>query len=232
MKLNTIVGILAIVIVWSCTQLKPKNENSNTQQLKFKYELKIENGTNRGTSYTDSKGTDYIIRYIPITVTNTDSVPIRIQLDFSEEYSSLKGSNNNKVLILPEVFALDGITLTTKNQILIDSMQIELRKYLEKKLSDPYQLDKILQPNENILIAVGIQYKPNQSVPSPLPNELFFQSEISNYTECNNLNNYAGTSNSQMSLWLKLNFNQGRSNENCIIIPCGQISYLKKKIII
>ncbi|GAB5555484.1 MAG: hypothetical protein Sapg2KO_50750 [Saprospiraceae bacterium] len=228
MKLNTIVGILTIVIAWSCTQFKPKNKNSNTQQLKFKHELKIENGTNRGTSYTNSKGTDYNIRYIPITVTNKDSVPIRIQLDFSEEYNSPKGSNKDKVLILPEVFALNGITLTTKSQVLIDSMQIELRKYLENGLSNPYQLEKILQPNENILMAVGIQYKPNQSETSPLPNELFIQSDISNYADCDNLNGHTIIGNPQISLWLKLNFNQGKSNESCIIIPCGQISYLKK----
>lgn len=227
MKSINIVGALFIMIFWSCAQFASKKDNLNTQQVKFKSGLKIENKTNRGTNYTDLQGTDYNLRYIPITITNTNSVPIRLQFDFPEEEDSPKESTNHlfKILILPEVFALDGIPITTKNQVLIESMQIELRNYLKKGLSVPYQLDKILQPHENILLAIGTHYRPNQSVPTPIPNELFIQNDISNYKKCDNMKGQENVSESQITLWLKLNYNQGRINESCIIFPCGQISY-------
>jgi hypothetical protein len=233
MKLRTVLGLFCILTICSCNQQPSKNrlqnEKNSNENLGLQSGLRIENRVNRGTGYTDSKGTDYQLRYIPITITNDNSIAIHLQIDFSKEYDyPIKNSGQKfKVLLLPKVYALDGVKLTKANgsEALIDSLQIEFRNYLENGLDTPYRLDEILEPNEEVIIVIGTQYRPTQDLPNPLPNVLIIQDESANFKECDNLIGQEGTTDSQIALRLKLNFYKGRSIESCTIIPCGQVSY-------
>lgn len=231
MKLRTVLGLFCVLIICSCNQQPSKNRLQNQKDsnhhLGSQSGLRIENRINRGTSYTDSQGTDYNLRYIPITITNDNSIPIHLQIDFSKEYDYPIESSGQKfkVLLLPKVFALDGVRITTENETLIDSLQIEFRNYLENGLDTPYRLNEILDPNEKVIIVIGTQYRQVQAGPAPLPNLLFVQDDSGNFNECDNLISQEGTTDSQIALRLKLNFHERRSIESCTIIPCGQFSY-------
>ena len=227
MKLRTVLGLFCLLIICSCNQQPSKKGLQNEKDSNQHLGLRIENRINRGTGYTDLQGTDYNLRYIPITITNDTSISIHLQIDFSKEYDyPIENSGQKfKVLLLPKVFALDGVPITTDNQTLIDSVQIEFRNYLEYGLDTPYKLNKILEPNEKIVIVIGTQYRPRQTVLTPLPNVLFIKDDSASFKGCDNLIGQKSTTDSLIALGFKLNFYKGRSIENCTIIPCGQISY-------
>ena len=98
MIFRTIFGLLIVLIVCSCFQ------QTSIDGLPIESRLRIENGINRGVSYTDSLGTRYNLRYIPITITNDSTFPIHIQIAFSNEYDypTAYGDEKFKVFSFPK----------------------------------------------------------------------------------------------------------------------------------
>lgn len=90
MKFISIISLFTAVIIGSCFQQSTEGENqikqSPNQYQNLKNGIRIDNGTNRGINYTDSSGTDFNIRYIPIKITNDTIIPINFQINFSKEY--------------------------------------------------------------------------------------------------------------------------------------------------
>jgi len=190
-------------------------ESAPNQHLWSKSGLRIDNGINRGTGYTDSVGANYNIRNIPITITNDSIIPIHLQIAFSKEYEyPIPFSDETfKVIPMPKEWALDGVEIT-------DRMFNELQKYIDQ----PF-LNKTLQPGERLVFAIGTRYRPTGR--GIVPNLLFAQSDSNNFQACDNLMNHDTSTNPQFVLGLKLDIYLAgqRSPISCILIPCGEISY-------
>lgn len=215
MKLTPIVGALIVMIFWSCVHQSPKNKNANTQQVKLKSGLKIENRPNRGTFYNDSLGAKYGITYIPVTIKNDSTIPLHIQMNFSNAYNFPQPDSDEmfELTPLPEEWALDGTEIT-------DGMLDGLQHFLDKP-----RLNKIIEPGEKLVLAIGT----HRSVPSktsvPIPNALFIQNNKDLYHECDSLIYQNNLTISTSSLWLKLVVDINSDSPWCTLIPCGQISY-------
>lgn len=209
-----IAGLLLVLIGCSCAQHSSKRgiriENDPSRHLGSKSGLRIDNGINRGTSYTDSLGNYYNLRYIPITITNDSAVPSHLHIAFSKAYAYpiAYGDEQFKVLPLPKEWALDGVDVT-------DSMMHDLPKYIDKPL-----LDVTLQPGEHLVVAIGTLYPRPPKKSGVLPSALFSHTDRGIFSECDWLMNEDPLSAFQIALKLKLDF-----RESCTIIPCGQISY-------
>ncbi|MDN5204228.1 hypothetical protein QQ008_22745 [Fulvivirgaceae bacterium BMA10] len=212
MMFRTIVGFLIVLVGCSGNQQTSKGElqieNGPNQHLGSKSGLLIDNGINRGTSYTDSLGTDYNLRYIPITITNDSTIPVHLQIAFSKEYDypAAYGDEKFRVFLLPKEWA-DTITIT-------NSMFDELKNYIDRPL-----LNETIEPGEKCVVAIGTLYSRPTNC-GVLPNALFLQNKGDLYHECDGLINQDKSTNSQLALGLKLDL-CGR----CTLIPCGQISY-------
>lgn len=76
MKCRTIIGLLVVLMICSCSRRTSKG------RLLIDSGLKIDNGPSHGASYTGSLGTKYSLRYIPITITNDSTILINIQIDW------------------------------------------------------------------------------------------------------------------------------------------------------
>jgi hypothetical protein len=197
MVFKTLIGLLIVLIGCSSNQQTSKGG------------LRIENGINRGTRYTDSLGTNYGITYIPITITNDSTIPMHLQIAFSNEYDFPHPDSDEKfkLIPLPKEWALDGVEIT-------ESMINELPKYIDKPL-----LNETIEPGEKIVVAIGT-LRPVPTNCSPIPNVLFTYSNSDNFKACDSLMNQDKSANSQLVLGVKLDYCGGR----CIIIPCGLVS--------
>jgi hypothetical protein len=216
MKFSTIVGVLIIMTLGSCAQRtsinESPNENASTKQVKFNSGLKIENGINRGTNYTDSLGTLYSIRNIPITIMNDTTFPIQVQISFSKEYNypQAVSSEKFKLIPLPKEWAADHSEITERMLNIVP-------KYIEKPL-----INEIIEPGEEFILSIGSVYPRPAKIHGVLPRTLFVQNEITNFPECEWLVKKDRRLNKQIPLGLKIVI-----GEQCLIIPCGSISYLK-----
>jgi hypothetical protein len=203
-----------------CVQRTPKskhmNEHVDDKRVKFKSGLTIENGINRGTGYTDSLGTDYNIRYIPITITNDSTISVQLQINFSKEYSNPLASSNHdfNIISMEREWAVNGGKIT-------DSMFIELIADIKYPL-----VKKILKPGEEFLLGIGTRYHRATGYVAPLPEVLFVQGDRDSFQLCDSLL-FGERIESNVALGLKLIFNRGQSNERCAIVPCGHISYFE-----
>ena len=218
MIFRTIVGLLIVLIGCSGNQQtskgEPQIENDPNQHFESKSGLLIDNGINRGTGYTDSLGTDYNLRYMPITISNDSTIPIHLQIAFSKEYDypSAFSDEQFKVIPLPKEWT-DTILPT-------DGMIAELKNYIDKP-----SVNKTLEPGAEFVLAIGTQYLPTGV--GIVPNVLFAQSDSDNFQACDNLMNLDISTNPQLALGLKLDIylTRHRYPSACILIPCGQISY-------
>ena len=186
--------------------------------------LLIENGRPRGLSYTDTLGTKYSYRNIPITITNDSTIAIHIKIALSNEYDypAAYGDQKFKVFLLPKELTPDKETWDSMSYVLGNNYWVykELSDFFERGLNPPYILNETLEPGEKCDITIGTLYPKPPKISGVLPNALFSQNNIGLYHECDSLINQDYSTNSQLSLWLKLVF-----KESCMIIPCGQISY-------
>ena len=230
MKFRTIVGLLIVLFVCSCAQ-KPSEkvdqiEDDPNQHLDLSNKLKIENRVNRGARYTDSDSIDYWLIHIASTITNESTIPIQLELAFSNEYEypTEYGNQKFKVFILPDVFAVGGVSIIAENPFLTDSMQVEIRDYLKNGIDSPYRIKKIIQAGESVVVSIGTQYAVSFSC-AVFPNLLLLQSDFANFSACENLFVHNESSAAQLALGLKLDFRPVKTVEKCTIIQCGQISY-------
>lgn len=219
MVFRTIVGFLIVLIAFSCSQ-----ETKKGGQL-IDSGLLIDNGINRGVSYTDSIGTKYNVRYIPITITNDSTIRIRIQIAFSKEYHYPieLGAEKFIVFLMPKELPPDNVTFDSMSYELGDN---ELRNYFDRGLNPPNVLIETIEPGKKYVTAIGTLY-PSFKDCYVLPNALFAQGDSINFQVCDNTIDQDGSTNPQLSLGLKLDFNRGEANESCRIISCGHISYLE-----
>lgn len=197
---------LFVLIFCACDQYTSKAEQA------IDTGLRIENGINRGVSYTDPQGNDYNLRYIPISITNDSTIPICIELAFAEGYvySTSNGDENFEIIPLPREWALDGVEIT-------DSMMNEIANYIQKPM-----FKEMLEPGEKWLIAIGTLYPRPPKLNGILPNSLFVHHDQEVFPNCDWRMKKETSSNARLPLGLQLNF-----GENCMIIPCGLVAYSK-----
>ena len=217
MIFRILIGLFVLFFVNSCSEQSFPNKHVGADDLNNqivpKNCLLIDNGINRGLNYTDSEGTDYSLRYIPITVTNDSTKQIQLQIAFSKEYSYPNPDTDEfKLIPLPKKWALEGIGVT-------DSMMDELPNYINR----PF-MNKTIEPGEKIIFAIGSLYPRPAKTTGVLPRKLFVQMDSINYVDCDLLMEVDEISNQQMSLGLKIIFG-GR----CRIIRCGHFAYLENK---
>lgn len=186
--------------------------------------LRIDNGVNRGVGYTDSLGTPYNLRYIPITITNESIIPIHLQIAFSNEYNypTAYGGQKFNVFPFPKEMSPDEVTYDSISYELGDN---ELHDFLDSGFDTPYILNKTIKPSEKFVVAIGTLYPRPPKVCGVLPNKLFVQSDKGVFPKCDWLMKKDLSTNSPLALGLKLDFCGGDSKGSCTIIPCGQISY-------
>jgi hypothetical protein len=213
------VGAMALIIC-ACIQQsstsEPRIANESLQQLAATPGLRIHNGINRGTDYTDSQGTKYNLRYIPITITNESTRPIHFQIAFEKEYDYPRRFRIDEpfnVFPMPEEWGMDGVEIT-------DEMINELLRYIDQP-----SLTKTLEPGEGIVAAIGTRYLPTGR--GVLPNALFVQSDRDKFQDCDDLMNHEESQNPQLALGLKLDIClvQQRDPVGCVLIPSGQLSF-------
>ena len=175
--------------------------------------LRVDNGINRGITYTDSLGNNYNLRYIPITVTNDTTVTVDLQIIFSEAYPFIKSTDaeNFRLIPLPKEWALDGVGVTER---MID----ELSHYIDKPV-----LNATIEPGASFVMAVGTLYPRPPKSSGVLPKELFAYSARSILPSCDWLVETESGTNTKMTLGLKLGF-----GESCRLVPCGQVTYSRQ----
>ena len=197
MNSRTLIGLFSFFVVCSCNQKI------------FKRKLTIENGHYRGTVVTDSLGNEYMLRYIPIKITNDNSVQAHLQLVFANEYQFPGGNLNEKfkVIPLPTEWGLDGVDIT-------ESMREEIKKYIDNPT-----LNFTIEPGGKFTVAIGTLCPRPPENGGIDPHILFVQSEKEKYRECDWILNEDNNTKPSSALGLKLDYDQ------CSIIPCGKISY-------
>lgn len=221
MKLRNVIGLLVVIIFCSCIQQTVKNKQQTepniNQQNVIKNGLLIENGINRGLAFTDSLGDKYAITYISINVANTDTVPVNFEFSLASEYNHPLATDREKytLVLLSEEWTLDGVTIS-------DSLINKIPNYLKQR-----KLNKTLKPGEETIFAIGTLRPSPAKICVVLPNELFLNDRSNLYTDCDWQMNKRNTTNSQIEIGLKLDYSDKKGEStNCIIIPCGRVSYL------
>ena len=219
MKLRPICGFVILLLIGACALPTTKNNQtgqSNTTLLpaESKSGLIFDHSGYRGTEYTDSLGTEYNLRSNPISITNDTLFPIQVQIDFANEYSypPAYGEEEFRVFPLPKEWAQDGTT---------DSMYVSMFEKLPNHISNP-SIRKIIKPGEKMILAIGTIYPKPGAKWSVVPNELFAHDGQKNFPACEWHLEKDPSSNSGVAIGLKLVLNQ-----TCLVIPCGQISYLE-----
>ena len=224
MRFETTLGLLILLILCACLQQPSKSkleiEDGPDQHSGSKSGLRIENSPNRGLNYTDTLGTKYSYRNIPITITNDNTIAIHVQIALSNEYDypAAYGDQKFKVFLLPKEITSDKVTWDSKNYELGNN---ELRNFFDSGLDPPYILNETLEPGEECVITMGTLY-PRLTNCGVVPKALFLLKNKNLHPECDNLINQDVVTNAPLTLGLKLDFCR-----NCTILPCGQISYPK-----
>lgn len=210
------VAIVALIIVLTgCLGNQLSSDPENRKHHVSQNGLLIVNGINRGISYTDSLGSNYSLRYIPCTITNDSTIAIHLHLAFSKKYNYRPrpdASEEFRLIHLPTEWALDGSVVT-------ESMIEQLPKHI----TNP-SLIRTLEPGEKMVIGIGTLYPNPTNFTGILPKTLFVHSDEGIFQKCDWLMKkepfiLIGDKN-ELELGLRLNF-----GENCMIVPCGHISY-------
>ncbi len=171
--------------------------------------LSIENGMYRGALFTDSLNVVYNIRYMPVTVRNDSSISLSLHLGFSKEYSFPSPNEEHQFFLvpLPAEWAKDGKPIT-------DKMQEELPLAINKPVSVVR-----LEPKEEVLFAIGALYERGETG-GLLPKELFTYKDEILSQGCDQYQDEKFVSSSPFKLGIRASY-----GANCLIIPCGYLSY-------
>lgn len=199
MKHKLLTGLFIAILACSCTPHPAKSG------------LVIDNGINRGTTYTDTSGAAYNLRYIPVTITNDSTLPIQIDIAFSSEYRhhpDLDTRESFRLLPLPKKWAMDGLGVT-------DQMMEELPASIDQPV-----WHKTLQPGETCLLGIGTLYPRPTESSGILPNALFVLGNGNMFPECDRLDEADPSPSPDRTLMLSLKY-----SGKCMVIPCGRIWY-------
>ncbi|WP_317896775.1 hypothetical protein [Aurantibacillus circumpalustris] len=174
--------------------------------------ISIENGPRQGFQYYDTAGTAFNYRYITTTITNDSVVPIRLKISFSKEYNSLRSTNSlkAKILLLPR-------ELTPDRQHFDNSMSVELKTFLDKDVDKPVSLDKIINPNERLVMTFGVLT--NVIDGEFMRMELITSNSKFHLNRHDSITSVSNKSENSSTMYLALEL------VNSYIIPCGEISF-------
>lgn len=200
---------LIVLMVGAFTRCAQKK--SMDQQEALISDLRIENGVNRGTRFIDAAGTDRILTYIPVTITNNGDRSMDLDISFLNEYENPQFQNKEKyqIVILSKKWTIDDIEVTRS---MVDD------------LNDPkLNRSRRIKPNEKFVFGIGT-IREIPATCSAIPNTLFIRSKNGLYNSCDDLFKSLITTKSSVLLGIKLNYCEG----GCILLPCGTISFSKQ----
>ena len=215
-NIRIIITLLIISINYSCTRRSSQGQHIDHKldrtHVNCSLGLSIKNGINRGSSYTDSTGTDFSIRNIPIKITNDSIIPVQIHINFSKEYNhpNRKIGEQFKLIPLSTSWGLDNVEISEK---MLDEIP-----YLIQKPN----FHSIIKPGEELIFSIASIYPRPAKSTGVLPRTLFEEFMIENFDGCIALQHNTPTLKHRVPLNLKVVF-----GEQCMIIPCGYISYLE-----
>ena len=218
MTFKYLFGLLFIFGLYSCSDDPPEEVRHDKYFGSYskKYsQISIENGPRQGLIYFDSIGIKYSYLYITTTITNDSLVPIRLIISFSKEYDYLRSNNilKSKVFLLPR-------QLTSARQLYPDnSMSKELKQFLDTDVDVPISLDKIINPNERLVMTFGMltemKYEEFRYM------ELISTDKQFHLNKNDSLENLVHSSEDSQTFYLAIDIINSR------LIPCGQISFIK-----
>lgn len=178
--------------------------NSYSQLIKTtgekKFGLNIKNGPRQGLQYFDSTKTENSYRYYTMTITNDSTIPIQLNIYFSQKEVGLNDRRKSKVFLLPR-------QLTPAATQFDKSISNELKKYLDMKSHTPEHFNKILKPEEKCVLTFG--FLTNSNLWTYDPTNRFDPKLI-----------VSKEKSSAQSIKLKIS--------DTLIILCGQFSYINK----
>ncbi|NNE55806.1 MAG: hypothetical protein HKN32_07295 [Flavobacteriales bacterium] len=174
--------------------------------------FQITNGVLRGTGHTDSLGTEFNLREIPITFRNDSTLPLQVELEFSSgySYSENHGEGTYRVVPLPEEWGLEQTS---------DSLFDLLYQRLPGHINNPF-LQRTIQPGEELTIAITTVYPLPAEEWWIVPDELFAFTDKLTHTSCEWLHNEKSTSLTAIRLGMKVRYDGG-----CTVIPCGRLFF-------
>jgi len=227
MKCRTIVGLLLVIIAFSCIQQPSKNgqqfEDGPIQQP-LKSGLQIEYGPNLGADHTDTFGTRHFYVHSTAIITNDSTIPIHLKLALSNEheYPTYCGDTHKyKVFLLPEELTPD--TATIYNNIVNGQ-----HDFLNAPIDNSKILHKTLNSGEYCVVSIGVLVqKPTNC--AAVPRAIFSYDNKGLYHACDSQINRALSTSAQLEIGVKLEYYNRRKfiapEDGCTIIPFGQISY-------
>ncbi len=166
---------LLIFSIWlySCSN----NTDSRVNITKpTQFGLSIENGQRQGFQYYDSTNTEYNYRYNTITITNDTTVPIQLEIGFSEK--DLNKISYSKVFLLPR-------PLTPNKQQFDNSISDGLKRFLDLDTGKQEHLSKTLKPNEKCVLTFGVLTDIKYPDPTtPYETKLLTHKEIPSAISC------------------------------------------------
>lgn len=224
--LRTIAVLLIALIFCSCSQLKSKAgskiEPSTNQRPESKTGLKFENRPPRGTGFTDSLGSEYGIVHIKTTITNDSTIPIHLQMALPIEYSYPIPDDYHKFKIV----LWPG--LTEPPDLYSDSTGGILENFTGNDLGSSNQFNQLLAPGEKYVVTIGTIFPRLPKICSVVAYSFLEYNEKRNYASCEWKMDEEHSTNPQLSLGLQVGFcTSGQNYERCMIITCGQITYIE-----
>lgn len=178
MTVRNIFRLLIFISLYGCSvnsDSRVKDSRvSRTGQTQFG--LYIENGPRQGFQYFDSAKTEYNYRYNTITITNDTTVPVQLEIGFSEK--DLNDISYSKVFLLPR-------QLTPNQQQFDKSISEELKKFLDLDTDKLEHLNKTLKPTEKCVLTFGVLTDIKYFDPTtPYETKLLTYKEISSTISC------------------------------------------------
>lgn len=166
MTVKNIFRLLFFISLCGCTN----NTVSHAKIIRqTQFGLYIENGQRQGFQHFDSTKTEYSYRYNTITITNDTTIPIQLEIGFSEK--DLSNISYSKVFLLPR-------QLTPSKQQFDNSISDELKSFLDLDTDKLEHLNKTLKPTEKCVLTFGVLT--NTIYPDPTTP---YETKLLTYTE-------------------------------------------------
>ena len=208
-----------VVILYSCNDndckpykhhdkstLNKISDSLNYSNREKHFGISLINDPLKGASFTDStQTTKLFIRWIRIQIINDTTLPIRLQLNFSNNPYSFHLSNEKFKIFL-----------------FSDTKDIVLNTFLKTELKRPSSLDKIMQPGQSISLNLGMLFRlPGVGL---IRSELFFKNKKPDLYIADTLPSLKNVSLKDLELVLGVTLSS--SSTYHATIPCGKLSFV------